>query len=103
MTNIDKQILYKVAFTLNFLNIVIFMIIENIIGGVADLGGHEAGKYFVREHDKIREVTHPIFLYSVTHFCFLLVTSALCLWTLKPSKSQISNSSLITSSTRTNK
>src|SRR5208283_272869 len=57
-----------------WLNMVVFFLTSALIGGTAQNGKFESGKYYVGSHSKYTEVSKAMFEFSSTHFVFTIIT-----------------------------
>jgi hypothetical protein len=56
------------------LNMVVFFLTSVLIGGTAQNGKLENGKFYVGEHSRYTEVSKTMYEFSRTHFLFTIIT-----------------------------
>jgi hypothetical protein len=69
--------LLVVAFYLCALNFLAFVVVSANIGGSADLGREEGGRYFVGDHGKLNEVSESVYRSNKLHGLSLWITHPL--------------------------
>ncbi|HVF85141.1 MAG TPA: hypothetical protein VM821_04105 [Abditibacteriaceae bacterium] len=79
MTIEEKLRWCELALKLAAINFVLFYVGATIVGGSFDFEKSGAGHYFVREHEKHREVSFPFFIYSAIHTCSVIATSLIAI------------------------
>ena len=80
MSLITRKVLYGLCiavFLLAWLNYTIYWIVGVCLGGFADIGRVEGGRYFLGSHGRYTEVSQALFTYSRIHGYSTLITHAL--------------------------
>ncbi len=67
-----------------WLNFTVYWIVGACLGGFANIGRQQDGRYFLGEHGRYREVSQAVFNYSRIHGYSTLVTHALVLVSVLP-------------------
>jgi hypothetical protein len=84
MSFITRKVLYGsciAVFLLAWLNFTIYWIVGVYLGGFANIGQAEGGRYFLASHGRYTEVSQAVFTYSRIHGYSTLITHALVLVT----------------------
>ena len=66
-----------VVFVLAWVNFTVYWIVGVCLGGFANIGRVEIGKYFLGSHGRYTEVSEAVFRYSRIHGQSTLITHAL--------------------------
>jgi hypothetical protein len=92
-TEINKSVSWLATFFLTcWLNMVMFFLTSALIGGTAQNGKLENGKFYVGEHSRYTEVSKTMYEFSSTHFFFTIITFVPTLLAVLISRKKMPNS-----------
>ena len=75
----DHRFWLRAVFVMGMVNFLVFVLVANAIGGDAINGQVENGRYFLRNHGVVTEVSRLVFFYSEWHSISLFITHPLAL------------------------
>ena len=88
---IDSRFWLRAVLVIGAMNFLLFVLVASAIGGDALNGYAEHGRYFLRNHGVVTEVSRPVFTYSRWHAISTFMThpmAILAAWMLQRDKAQ---------------